>query len=254
MVTDFRLVHDPAVHKLGKGPVKTDPRTFKLARYLTDELAPPPSKLDPPGIAEWPMFGNDSYGDCVLAGAGHEEQVVTFDAGKMLVPSLADVLHAYTAVTGFNPDDPSTDRGTVVLDALNWRRKVGLGGRKIAAFAQIDPQSKTEFKQSIALFRIVGLGVALPASAQRQEVWDVARGPDAEPGSWGGHYVPAIAYDAKHVVVVTWGALKLMTWRFLAHYCDEAYAILSPDLLNAGKSPDGFDLATLNHDLHALAA
>lgn len=253
-MTDLRLVHDPAVHKLGKGPVKEDPRTFKLARFLTDRLPAPPVHLDPPAVPEWPMFGNDDYGDCVFAGAGHEEQVVTFDAGKMLVPSLADVLHAYTAVTGFNPDDPSTDRGTVVLDALNWRRKVGLGGRKIEAFAQVDPKDGLEFRQAIALFKIVGLGLALPVSAQHQKVWTPTRGHDAEPGSWGGHYVPAIAYDHSHVVIVTWGALKLMSWSFLHRYCDEAYAILSPDLLNAGKSPDGFDLATLNHDLHALAA
>jgi hypothetical protein len=55
---------------------------------------------------------------------------------------------------------------------------------------------------------------------------------------------------------VTWGALQTMTWGFWAAYCDEAYAILSPDFLKPKGSqpvtPNGFNLAQLLEDLADL--
>jgi hypothetical protein len=66
--------------------------------------------------------------------------------------------------------------------------------------------------------------------------------------------VPVVAYDAHGLTVVTWGALKRMTWGFWQAYCDEAYALLSPDFLNAsGVAASGFDLAQLNADLKTVA-
>ena len=79
---------------------------------------------------------------------------------------------------------------------------------------------------------------------------------DGAPGSWGGHAVPVVAYDSRSLTVVTWGALQTMTWGFWAAYCDEAYAILSPDYLEqkGGQSiaPSGFNLTQLRDDLADL--
>ena len=43
-----------------------------------------------------------------------------------------------------------------------------------------------------------------------------------------------------------------MTDQFYATYCDEAWVILSTEMLAAGKSPEGFDLKQLQADLKAL--
>ena len=44
-----------------------------------------------------------------------------------------------------------------------------------------------------------------------------------------------------------------MTWGFWAAYCDEAYAIVSPDFFTgAQKTPDGFDMQQLQADLSDL--
>jgi hypothetical protein len=65
-----------------------------------------------------------------------------------------------------------------------------------------------------------------------------------------------VAYDSRSLTVVTWGALQTMTWGFWAAYCDEAYAILSPDYLKqkGGQTvaPSGFNLAQLQEDLADL--
>ena len=76
----------------------------------------------------------------------------------------------------------------------------------------------------------------------------------AAPGSWGGHAVPVVDYNRYGLTVVTWGELTRMSWAFWHNYCDEAWAIISTDFLDpkTGKSPPGFDLATLNEALQQL--
>ena len=70
------------------------------------------------------------------------------------------------------------------------------------------------------------------------------------PGSWGGHAVIIGAYDNNTLTCITWGAPKKMTWSFWDAYCDEAYALLSPDWATGQKAaPSGFDLAALQADL-----
>jgi len=61
--------------------------------------------------------------------------------------------------------------------------------------------------------------------------------------------VDVVGYDAAGLTVVTWGAPKAMTWPFWDRYCDEAYCIISEDFLRDGRSPAGFDVASLRHDL-----
>ena len=50
---------------------------------------------------------------------------------------------------------------------------------------------------AIWLFGGAYIGVELPVTAQKQDVWDVPAnpGPNDEPGSWGGHAVYLVGYD-----------------------------------------------------------
>ena len=88
----------------------------------------------------------------------------------------------------------------------------------------------------------------LPKSAQSQEnAWTVTSGPDAAAGSWGGHCVNLVGFSATGPVCVTWGRLMPMSWEFFASYCDEAYALVSPDFLIDGKAaPNGLNLSQLS--------
>ena len=53
---------------------------------------------------------------------------------------------------------------------------------------------------------------------------------------------------------VSWGRISRMAAQIHTTYCDEAWAILSPETLLDGKSPEGFDLALLKKDLAAVGA
>jgi hypothetical protein len=75
----------------------------------------------------------------------------------------------------------------------------------------------------------------------------------AAPNSSNGHCIPAVAYDADNLYVVTWGEIKAMSWPFYNAYADESYAVLSQDFIEKmGTDPAGFNLAALEKDLKQL--
>jgi hypothetical protein len=245
------------IRRLGKLAARHDPRTLRLVNYLTPQLAAPPEKADwTADVKAWPMMKNDELGDCTCAAAGHLIQAWTANAGAMFVPSDYDIVAAYAQVGGYDPDDPSTDGGAVELDVLKYWQTVGIASHKIGAFATVNPLHVRAVMQGVALLEGLYIGLSLPTSAQSQtdagQPWDDVAG---APGGWGGHAVPIVGYDSGGLTCVTWGALQRMTWAFWTRYCDEAYALVSTDMLTgAGTSPAGFDIETLRTNLAAVRA
>jgi hypothetical protein len=246
--------------KLGKRAPRLDSRTFKLSRYLTPALLPPPPAAGYFGkVPTWPMYMNDTLGDCVIAAAGHMVQEWTANAGTEVTLPDSAILAGYEVVGGYVPGNASTDNGCDILTALKYWKSTGFGGHKIVAFVSVDLLNQTELEQAIYIFGNVYAGFALPLSVQSTTAWKMPAGGlngDGSPGSWGGHCVPLVGYNSgpnSGVTVVTWGELLWASWRFVRHYADEGYAIVTQDWLNAvGDSPTGFDLAQLQTDLAAL--
>ncbi len=251
--------------KLGRNKSLPDAkrRELKLARYLKPglELPVPPDSVDYTAkvTQPWGMDLNDSLGDCVLAAAAHCEMAWTANGTGLYVPPDADVLSAYEAVGGYIPGDPSTDQGTDPLSALTYWRDTGISGHKIGAWVQPDPTKQNELMTGLDLFVCLYLGMQLPDAVLPTTdgplpQWVVPPGqessPQWQPDPENGHMVMACKYDQSGLYVVTWGQVVLMSWAFAALFCDEAYVILSPDVLNgSGIAPSGFDLATLRSDL-----
>ena len=246
--------------KLGKKPAKFDKRTLLLGKYLTQELNPPPPSVDyGKAVPNWPMFGNDSLGDCTIAAAGHMIEVWTANTGVEKTLAESAIEGAYNHFSGGNPD-----AGANMLDVLNYWRKTGIGKDKIHAFAQIEPKNNLQTQDSIYLFGNCYIGVSLPNFAVvpghfLDTPWIVPpSGPvgDAAPNPNNGHCIPAVAYDPRNIWVVTWGALKSMSWQFYNTYAEEAYAVLSLDWINKKRktAPPGFNLAALESDLSAVTS
>jgi len=173
----------------------------------------------------------------------------------LVTPTDTQIVQAYSAITGYNPKTGANDNGAVETDVLNYWRKTGIANHKITAYAGLEPGNHNHVQEAVYLFGGCYIGLALPISAQSQTIWSVppggATGTGAA-GSWGGHAVPVVAYNSSGLTVITWGALKKMTWGFWDAYCDESYAIISPDFLKKNKAPNGFDLAALQQDLKAI--
>lgn len=241
---------------LGKQDPVYDRRTLLLEHFTTATLVAP-AAVPPPSLP-WGMLGNDTAGDCVWAGADHE--VMLWHAASSrprAVFTSADALADYSAVTGYTPSDPATDKGTMVLDAMKYRTATGVrdhhGARhKLGAYAALTPGHQDHIRYAIATLSAVGVGIQFPSSAMDQfqagKPWSVVAGARIE----GGHYIPLCGYDARYAYCVTWGKVQPMTWGFLTRYCDEAWGLLSPELLTtAGRSPHGLDLNGLRAALTA---
>jgi hypothetical protein len=246
-----------AAGELGKLPVRTDVRTLSLGRYVDGARLPsPPDSFDETGgVRDWPMYANDRIGDCTTAAAAHMIEAWTAAGrGRAVEISERSVLDAFDHVKLV---DPATgEEGAIELDVLRYWRARGIGGHRIGAYARVSVHNRLLVKTAAWLFGGLYIGVQLPLTAQGQVVWDWTgslAGP-ARPGSWGGHAVDVVSYDASGLTVVTWGSLKQVTWSFWDRYCDEAYCILSDDFLEEGNAPNGFDLAALRADLALVTA
>jgi hypothetical protein len=244
---------------LGAKKSAKDSRNLQLQKYITADLPDAPATADFSGpVKNWGMMLNDTIGDCTVAACGHQIQQWTANAGTQKTTPDSIIQKVYSAVSGYKPGQPSTDGGADPLTVLKYWRKNGIGGDKIGAFAQVDYTNFDHIRQAVWLFGGAYLAIALPKSAQKQTVWDVPTGGavgNGAPGSWGGHAVAIAGYTPKGLVVVTWGALKLLTWDFLKTYGEESFAIISQDFLKNGKTPNnGLDIPTLKADLKAVTS
>lgn len=239
-------------YKLGKLTAQHDPRTLALEAYVTvTQLPARPLTVDYSGlITDWGILANDKHGCCTCSSAGHMTQLWGALDGKPAPVSDLNVLALYALVNN------GVDGGAACLDVLKMWRKVGLAGDKPFGFVSVDVKSQRLVESAVQLFSGVYIGVQLPLTAQDQigKLWRPTTGPEAVPGSWGGHCVSVTGYDQKGLTVITWGKTQRMSWPFWAKYVDEAFAIMpaSWETLPAGQMPTGIDIAALAKDLSRL--
>jgi hypothetical protein len=220
--------------KLGRKPRMRDarvPHFSALAAGVT--LPPPPASVD--YLSAMPsdlgMFLNDTYGDCTCAGLFHALQIWQFNAnnGNMQPNTDADVLSVYETFCGFDPSNPATDQGgieqTVLTDWMNKGIPTASTRNQLTAFVEIDPRNTDDIKRVIDSCAVCYIGIQVPSSLFP---------PNAPP--------PQL-----------WRSKYSATWEFLAHYMDEAYAIIDADwVMKTGKTPLGMTLADLSAQMNAL--
>jgi hypothetical protein len=248
-------VADYSQMKLGRTAVITDSRTLRLSKYLSPNLPPAPLARDwTKGIVDWGMMLNDKLGCCTIAAAAHAVQVWSANVSSEATVPDAQIQQYYEQWNGYSPNDPKTDCGGFELNVLTKWQKGGFATHKLVAFADPAFANLAQIRQAINLFGGVYIGVALPISAQTQDVWDVVPngGANAASGSWGGHAVFVPKYDAAGFTCITWGELKTMTVAFWSAYVDEAHALLSHDWIARKGSPSGFKLTALKDDLSLI--
>lgn len=243
--------------KLGKRPARNAIRLRLfdfIDRTALPAVPPVPAKIGdfssfPP---VWGMMANDTVGDCFFAGQAHQSMLLKRASG-FLSPIFTDqdVLAAYSACTGYDPNNPNSDQGTDVVDGLKFMQTTGVKdaigqAHVIGPYVAAKVGSWDELMLGIMLFGFVGVGLELPQSAEDQfqkQPWSVVDGSEII----GGHYVPAVGRNALgNAVVVTWGAQQEMTQAFYEKYNDESVIIVSKERLNAqGVSPQGFNYDAL---------
>lgn len=224
-----------------------------LSRYLTTSLPDPPESIsNSRGVEDWGVFLNDRLGCCTISAVGHAVQVMVMSnilpqaKAGVIHPSDDIILRYYEQWDGYDPADPSTDRGGIELDVLNNWRKNGFAGYQLQSYVSINSRNTAHVMQAIEIFGGVYIGLELPSGWQNARVWDANMG---APGSWGGHAVFCPDYNKDGISPITWGTVQPMTWNGFKEYCSECYALIVPDWV----PPAGFDLSSLQKDLKLVA-
>lgn len=229
---------------------------LKFSNYAT-ALPQPPSVFghvgnNPPPVAGgWQMLGNDTVGDCVVAGAAHGLMVWNM-ATKKPIPQFndKDILRQYFQLTG------GMDTGLDPVQFASWWKDTGLAdhrGTKHRIRSYTALETTQQAIEASYIFGFAGLGLYLPQTAEEQfsngQVWSDVGGSPV-----GGHYVPLVGRNSHgNLVVVTWGGLQAMTPEYLNKWFMGGVAYTSQDYMTAkGISPEGFNFAQLDDDMAAL--
>ncbi len=238
--------------KFGKLAKKQDDRTLRFATY-TKQLAPPPVAVsnlnrvysnlkinDPTKL--FPMDGNDTKGDCTIAGRSHQITMYNGLIGKKKIPTKCATLRLYNKLTG------GQDTGLNMLDVLKYWLKSD-DGENIIAFVEVDPQNIVHVKQAIQLFGSIYLGFNVQQNAISD--FDIHRIWTPGKLTGDGHCIDAPDYDSDKLTILTWGNTQGGTWDWWTETVDECYAII-PMQANDPNFAPGFDLASLKADLLAV--
>lgn len=212
--------------------------------------------LDPSQLA---MLGNDRYGDCVEAAAMHYAQNETANTGAPLTPSEASTLALYSAVTGFDAADPSTDQGTDPETMLAYWKSTGIplndaNGKEvlhtILGWASLDITSWAQLRYAAYTFGGLFLAINCPQSAEENtNNWQVVDGSPIV----GGHAINMTGQGSLGCKIDSWGMVIPASIPFIRQYLVAAYAVVTPQWLNAkGQSPSGLDLNRLMAAMQTL--
>jgi hypothetical protein len=205
------------------------------------------------------MLGNDKYGDCVPVAALHYAQNETANTGNPLTPTTDQALSLYTALTGWDPNDPATDQGTDPETLLAYWKSTGIpinnaGGKevlhKITGWATLDITSWAQLRYAAYTFGGLFLAINCPQSAlDNTKDWNYV------PGSpnVGGHGINMTGQGSLGCKINSWGLSIPATQEFLRQKLVSAFAVITPQWLNQqGKSPSGLDLNGLTTAMKAL--
>jgi hypothetical protein len=245
--------------KLGKLAPQFHTKTLAFEKYLTVELPVPVSKVFreyaiPAEVKQ--MFGNDHYGDCVWAMWANFIILTSSHTGNLVIPTLDDVLKAYSDVTGFDPQTGMNDNGTSMTDSMEYMRTTGMAGVKILGWAKIDHTNRDHRNLGVQLFGATLVGVQFPESAQVQfakgQSWEYVPDSPIE----GGHAILHPGYGRAGDNYVTWAKWDQKAGLPWAANVDEEYVAITEMWLDKAtkKTPGGLDLATLQSDIEALSA
>jgi len=207
-----------------------------MSVFTRNQLAPAPAEWDwSTKVQNWGMLANDQVGDCVEAAILHWIMQMSAYAGNPLVATTQEAIDFYE-FTGFNPADPNTDQGSLVLGpdgAIPYWHTHGVmcGGQvsKVAGFLQIKRINPDEWKQGIYYFGGLLTGIRVPASLLAGDtvppVWRNWRGPIA-----GRHEILINGYHSasKLYTLVSWGNVYQATEDCLRHLVDEMVVVIDP--------------------------
>ena len=258
---------------------------LSLGNYLMQSApAPPPTvnyqKMAPAALGE--MYGNDTLGDCVIAGPAHVVGVLTGNAregapsaGNLFgefIFTMPQIVALYSAIGGYNPDAPlvngqnPTDNGCDEETMINYWENHGFpaGHNRIVGAISVNPSKPVEYRQALWLFENLIFGVELPDAwvnpfpSRSGFVWDKQGPPDPE----NGHCFVGVGYGpegGEGIDIDSWAMIGKITDAAIEYYAasengGQLFSVISMEGIRKAskKAPSGFDWSQLVADFDSL--
>jgi hypothetical protein len=221
-----------------------------LTYYAAGALPQAPPKVDVPAVADWGVNGNDLYGDCGVAGINHYFMAdAAIAAETESFPPDQDVVGYYFQFTN------NVDSGVVLSDFLSYVQRKGFFGHTIAAYAPVSVHDIPTLHFAVNAYGAAYTGIKVTKrmmdSFNSGKPWDLD---DLLSPVEGGHCVPIVGYDDRHLYAVTWGKVQPVSHAAWHYMSTEAWGILSGEFVSRGDDNRGINLAALQADLSKVGA
>lgn len=243
-------------YKLGKKKAVHSPLTKKLTAPLKKAVGDIPDNINWINGVTWPMWNNDKIGCCTQVSVASALRTWTYNVSEEIMLSDKQVIDNYSAESGYNPENPSSDQGGVETEVLRkWcidGYETPSGNIKLNDFGYVNPKDTDNVKRAIYLFGGLYIGLSLPQYSLEipNGVWDIQYFNNQIAG---GHAVYLHGFDDSYLYLNTWGSEWKMTWSFFEKYCDEAYGLISNEWINKNAtSPLGESLNILIQELNSI--
>jgi len=234
--------------KLGRKPALFPAGLRDLTYYRAGSLPTPPASVAIPDIADWGMLGNDSVGDCGVAGLQHGFMADATDTDHVEgFPTDQETVSYYLAYTS------GQDDGVVLSQYLQYVQQSGYYGHTVTAYAPVTVSDIQTLQFAIDAYDFAYTGITVYSAMQTAfsngQPWTMqtAAGKVA-----GGHCIPIVAYDDQYLYAVTWGAIQKIAYPAWNRIADEAWAVITGEINTAADDGHGINLAALQADLALL--
>ena len=220
-----------------------------LTYYSAGPLPKPPASVAAPKLA-YGMDGNDQYGDCGVAGANHGFMSAATDTGETeTFPTEAEIVSYYLTYTG------GQDSGVVLSDFLAYVKKTGFFGHTVSAYAPVSVSDIPTLQFAVNAYDFAYCGVSVTSGMEQAfsqgEPWTLD---DLDSPVVGGHCIPIVGYDSTYLTAITWGQPQQIAYSAWHYIAQEAWAVISGELVTKGTDGHGLNLAALQADLSRLNA
>lgn len=234
--------------KYGRKPALIPAGLRDLTYYAAGPLPKAPASVAVPAVAAWDCLGNDVYGDCGVAGLEHGFMAAAADTAEHeTFPADQECVSYYLAY------NDGQDCGVVLSDFLAYVRQNGYYGHSVQAYAPVAVHDVPTLQFAVGAYDFAYCGIsvtqAMMDAFSAGQPWTSAAldGPVL-----GGHCVPAVGYTDEYLTVVTWGQAQQIAWPAWHGMSDEAWAVLTGELVSAKTDGHGISLPALQADLNRL--
>lgn len=235
--------------KYGRKPALIPAGLRTLDYYAAGPLPAAPASVAVPSVADWGMLGNDTFGDCGVAGIDHGFMTTDAVLGQPAIPATTtDVVNYYLNYTG------GQDVGVVLSDFLAYVKVNGFLGRTVSAYAPVAVQDVPTLHFAVEAYDFAYCGITvhdgMEQAFSKGGAWDLE---SVSGAIVGGHCIPVVGYDSQYLYAVTWGKVQPIAYPAWARVADEAWAIITGEVTTAGNDGRGINLDALQADLSQLA-